>query len=75
MALYTCFVTSANGRGTTHIDSYEVRSINQTAELAEASSEAIGRVAEAWGVEPESLRVLGICAGNVKVLEWNDLED
>lgn len=69
---WTVFVQEADGTGTIHIQSYRAHSIE------EARAKALARVAEDWGgaecgFTPDTLHILGIAEGNVKIVEWTDI--
>ena len=66
MNAYTVFIREANGTGTTYITS-------ETADDIEAAKRAaLLDCAEQWGMLPEDLRVIGVAAGKVVILEWDD---
>lgn len=66
MNTYTVFIREANGTGTTYITS-------GTADDIEAAKRAaLLDCAEQWDMRPEDLRVLGVAAGIVRILEWHD---
>lgn len=71
MRKYTVFVRQLDNMGTTHVDCYEAYSIQ------EAKEKAIAQVLEDWGGEyaADDLHILGVAAGDVDLIEWDDLGD
>lgn len=67
MQTYTVFVQSNDGRGTIHIQAYEAES------LKAAQGKALQQVASDWQYAVEDLHILGVAAGSVEILEWDDL--
>lgn len=71
---YSVFVREADYTGTTHVSSHDAESI----EAAKAA--AIAEVLKDWNdaAEPyyteEDLVVIGVIAGDVEILEWDDGE-
>ena len=67
MKKYTVFIRQPDNTGTTFISSAE----------AETEEEAIAAVLEecrdCWDWEGDDLHVLGVAAGDIEILEWDDL--
>ena len=71
MSEFTVWVQQDDGRGTTHIASYEAK------DETDAADQALNQVCADWGRPPEAratLHVLGIARGKIALLEWNDIE-
>jgi hypothetical protein len=68
MKTYTVFIRQSDGRGTTFITSVEATNTGH------ASSLACAECAGCWKADLADLHVLGIAAGNVDILEWEDLD-
>lgn len=66
LASYTVFVRQANGQGTTHVSAHDAAS------PAEAEQLALAETAADWSDEVDSLAVLGVIAGDVDLLSWDD---
>ena len=66
---FTVWVQQANGCGTHHVSCHRVRGGIEAAKRA-----AIRDTLADWGehYEASDLRVLGVCQGDVAVLEWNE---
>lgn len=69
MATYTAFCQQSDGGGTIWIDSVEAE------DLSAAIEKARDECAAAWGYEAEHVHCLGVAAGNVEILHWDDIED
>lgn len=70
MTIYTAFCQKASGGGTIWIEQVEA------ADLTEAAVVAKEACAEVWEYDdPEDIHVLGLAAGNVDILMWDDLGD
>lgn len=76
MKMYTVFVQASDGKGTIHIQAYRANNVERAKRLA------LETVAADWGgsecgFDPDdgSLHVLGVAAGDVTILEWEDLND
>lgn len=73
LAGFTVFLREADGTGTTHI------SYQEAADRNEAVRAALSECRHDWGREDDGsdedddLHVLGVAAGNVTVVEWDDL--
>jgi hypothetical protein len=63
---YTAFCIQANREGTIWIDTVEAVS------LVDAEQKAVEKCAAAWEYPVEDVHCLGIAAGNVEILDWND---
>ena len=64
---FTVFtVERERNESTTHITSVRARDIEQAKELA------IAETASDWQWSPDDVRVLGVVAGDVDILEWDD---
>lgn len=72
MQAYTVFIQeSGSNFGTTFITTVDARSTQS------AKQQAKRECSRAWGPKEyplESLHVLGIATGSVKIIEWNDRE-
>lgn len=68
MATFTAFCQDVNGRGTVWIDTVQAGSV------ADAIAAAFIACASAWETEPDSIHCLGIAAGDVEILHWEDLQ-
>lgn len=66
---FTVFCRDADDTGTTFITSVGADNI----EAAKAA--ALKECADAWGQNIDSIRVVGVAAGDVEILEWDDMED
>lgn len=66
---YTAFCQQTNGIGTIWIDSVQAK------DLEEAKIAAQANCAADWDYKPEDVHVLGIAAGSVTILDWEDLYD
>lgn len=64
---YTAFCQQTNGQGTTWISTV------RATDGAEAIDVARAQCAEEWGYAVEDVHVLGIAAGDVDILLWDDL--
>jgi hypothetical protein len=67
MKKYTVFIRQLNNEGTTFISSYETPGVPEAIDLARADC------AECWEADEKDLHVLGVAAGDVEILEWDDL--
>lgn len=64
---FTVFTVDENGdHPTTHITSVEA------ADIEDAKRLAIAETAEAWEQDASEIRVLGVAAGEVEILDWQD---
>ncbi len=71
---YSVFIREASDIGTTFITSVEAANAEEAKELA------LTECCESWGSpenpwDRDNLRVLGVLAGDVQVIEWDDLDD
>ncbi|UJJ60598.1 hypothetical protein [Rhodanobacter denitrificans] len=66
LATYTVFVRQADGRGTTHVSSHDAAS------PAEAEQLALAETASDWEDSVDDLVVLGVIAGDVEIVSWDD---
>lgn len=67
MKTFTIFCVDADrSHLTTNIGTYEAATIE------EAKQAAIKQVAEDWQQEPSEISVLGVAAGDIDILEWDD---
>lgn len=66
---FTAFCQSSDGTGTVWIDTV------QAPDLQSAIGEARQQCAIAWGCEIPFVHCLGIAAGDVEILQWDDLND
>lgn len=71
MAIYTAFCQSVDGDGTIWIDTVEAPG-NDTAKAIEM---ARTRCADDWHWPVENVHCLGLAAGDVEILHWEDLND
>jgi len=68
--MFAVFTVDANGdHPTTYITSVEA------ADMDEAKRLAVEETAAAWEQDASEIRVLGVAAGDVEILEWNDEDD
>ncbi len=65
---FTVFLRQANNEGTTHI-SYHPGDRDEAVQLAIAQCHANW----GWDGDDDDLRVLGVAAGDVTIVEWDDL--
>ena len=65
---YTAWCCMKEGNGTIWISSSEATNPEQ------AQANAIAECAEDWQCDPADIHCLGIAAGDVEILHWNDLE-
>lgn len=67
---YVVWVTQPDGRGTAHVSSHRARSPEG------AVKQALTETYQDWEgyCSKRELRVLGIAEGEVKLIEWNDLD-
>lgn len=63
---FTVFCRDSDGTGTTYITSVEA------ANATEAAAEGLRLCAEDWDQDSDTINVIGVCAGDVEVLEWDD---
>lgn len=69
MNTYTAFCQQASGGGTIWIQRVEA------SDIAGADVLAQSMCAHDWGCDLMDVHVLGIAAGDVEILLWNDLEE
>ena len=69
MTQFTVFCQQTNGEGTVWINNVEASNI------AYAKERAIAKCSFDWNCDPTLIRVLGVAAGKVEILEWEDLVD
>lgn len=68
--MFTVFIRQSNNQGTTYITSSDATNIE------DAKTDALAQCMEDWDVEDEDhIVVIGVAEGDVKILEWDDLED
>lgn len=73
MRTFTAFCQQADGKGTIWISDVEVDG-NDVEEAAEAAVEAaIKACAEEWGYDEDDVHCLGLAAGSVDIVYWDDL--
>lgn len=70
MSTLTAFCTHVSGIGTIWISTIEVGHKSNTVDNMLI---AATQCAADWGCEPESIHVLGLAEGDVKILFWEDL--
>ena len=64
---FTVFVQEADGTGTTHVSSHQCRDVQA------AMRAGLDDTVNDWGDSYEgNLRVVGVIAGNVDIIEWSD---
>lgn len=68
MATFTAFCQDVDGRGTIWIADVQAGSV------ADAIAAAIIACASDWETNTDSVHCLGIAAGDVEILHWEDLE-
>ena len=69
MKTFTVLVREANGTGITYITSVSARTVES------AKKKALKECSSEWGARDypvKDLMVLGVIAGNVEILEWDD---
>jgi hypothetical protein len=66
LSTFTAFCQEADGSGTIWIQAV------QAADLESAKAVAIAECAAAWEFEPAQVHCLGIAAGDVEILHWED---
>ena len=67
MLTYTVFCVDDTGtHPTTHVSCHHAASV-EAAKLA-----ALHETADDWACDPNDVRALGVAAGNVTILEWED---
>lgn len=67
MKAYTVFIREADNTGTTFISSAEA------ATREEAVAAVLEECRECWGDYSGDLHVLGVAAGDIEILVWDDL--
>lgn len=67
-ATFTVFCQDADGGGTIWIDGVEADNKESAIEQGRAAC------AEDWGFDVDNVHCLGLAAGDVKILQWDDLE-
>lgn len=66
MAAFTVFCRDADGTGTTWISAIGAPDVET------AKTRARNRCAEDWDCDAEDVSVVGVAAGDVTILEWED---
>ncbi len=74
MQTYTVFVKEADYTGTTHISSHDADSIEAAKAEAIAETRRDWGYTEAEGYTDADVVVIGVAAGDVVILEWDDGE-
>jgi hypothetical protein len=69
MAIFTAFCQEIDGSGTIWINPIHADS------LSDAMIVAVESCAADWAMDVEEVRVLGIAAGDVDILHWEDLAE
>jgi hypothetical protein len=69
MKTFTAFCQQADGRGTTWINNVKAK------DLEDAKHKAIGKCSFDWNYDPMDIVCIGIAAGDVHILFWEDDED
>lgn len=67
MQKFTVFCQQADGKGTIWIDSFDALEMEDAKRIARATC------ASDWAAEEEDIHVLGVAAGDVEILEWEDI--
>lgn len=67
MATYTAFCQNASGEGTIWIDTIEAPDIMTACTIAERAA------ADDWDCAADEVHCLGLAAGDVEILHWEDL--
>lgn len=67
MQTYTVFCQEADGSGTTWIEAVEAENLDA------AMATGLERCAEAWDMDFDEVRVLGVAKGDVEILTWEDV--
>lgn len=67
--IYTVFCQEKSGRGTVWIESFEATDIDDAKALGAA------KCSFDWNFDPQGIHVLGVAAGDVEILHWEDLND
>ena len=63
---FTVWVARRNGEGTHFVQGF------RAPDIEDAKRQALEECAECWGYDQEDIMVLGVVAGDAKVIEWND---
>ena len=63
---WTVWVAERSGQGTHFVQAFEAYSVE------DAKRQAVAECAECWGYDQDEVEVLGVVAGDAKVIEWND---
>lgn len=66
---FTVWVAERSEQGTHFVQGFRADTIG------DAKRQALEECAACWGYDQEDIMVLGVVAGDVTVLEWNDEED
>lgn len=69
MQTFTAFVQGSDGKGTIWIGAIEAPDVDA------AIDAACSECADAWECSPDDVHCLGIAAGDVSILHWQDLND
>lgn len=71
MRTFTAFCQQANGMGTIWIDQVQI----EGDDVAEAAAAAVKACAEDWDYDEDDVHCLGLAAGSVDIVYWDDLND
>jgi len=66
LCTYTAFCREATGDGTTWIAKVDAEDIDQACESA------VEECSEAWGMEPDEVRCVGLATGDISIEYWDD---
>lgn len=66
---YTAFCQDINGEGTIWIEQVQAEDLDSAIKTAQREC------AEAWGYNECDVHVLGISAGDIEILHWEDLNE
>ena len=69
MAKFTAFCQQSNGHGTIWISTVEAESVEA------AIGQAVADCASDWGYDESDVHCLGLAAGDVDILCWEDIGD
>lgn len=69
MNTYTAFCQAATGHGTIWIGSLDA------ADCEMAGNQSLCQCAEDWSMDADQIHLLGIAAGDVEILLWQDIEE
>lgn len=74
MTRFTVFTREADYTGTTHVSSHDADTIEQAKAAAIKETRDDWGWTDAEGYTDADVVVIGVCAGDVEILEWDDGE-